>query len=155
RKLSVGYDPTTTPNVVFPKLTTAGSTTSKYVGDLWQAARVTWTGDANNPCLIEPVPSRAVKTDKEGLNNVCVDTNAQNDPSATAAGAMWLFTPGGGYPRGAWPISSPTSGGDAGVVDAASSVDATTGDADMGDGASSSSDAATANGTPIGNLCWH
>jgi hypothetical protein len=70
-----------------------------FTGDFWEVARVTWKGDATDPCTIEPVKSTTFKPTKDGSPNICVDTNAQNKAAPTK-GDAWLFTPGGGYPIG-------------------------------------------------------
>jgi len=99
RKLSLGYNPTTTPATTNPQMTLAHnpSDTDKLVdGDFWSAAMITWSG-GTDPCVIEPVPSKTPKTDKDGSTSYCVDTNAQNKTAPTTSD-LWLFTPGGGYP---------------------------------------------------------
>jgi hypothetical protein len=96
RKLALGFDPTSTPPITKPYLTTGfnpGSSPAFVSGDMWEVARVTWKGGAD-PCTLEPIPSKAPKTDKDGNTNICVDTNAQNKASPTASD-LWLFTPGG------------------------------------------------------------
>lgn len=101
RKLALGYDPTTTPQSLFPALTDAfnpGQNPAFVEGDMWNAARITWTGDEQDPCKIEPVPSKQPKPDKDGSKNICVDTNAQNK-SAPTASDLWLFSSDGGYPK--------------------------------------------------------
>ena len=98
RKLSLGYDPTTATPTTFPRETKAFDEVGTFVvGDFWEVARVTWSGDAASPCAIEPIKSAAFKADKDGSPNICVDTNAQNKAAAKKTD-LWLFTPGGGYP---------------------------------------------------------
>lgn len=101
RKLALGYDPTTVPASLFPAMTEAfnpAQGATFFEGDFWNAARVTWTGDAADPCAIEPIPSKLPKPAKDGSGNICVDTNAQNKAGATAQDP-WIFAPGGGYPK--------------------------------------------------------
>jgi hypothetical protein len=103
RKLALGYDPTTTPPTMLPVLSTSfspqqsGMGPQYYNGDMWETARVTWSGAAGDPCLIEPVPSKTPKAAKDGTPNYCVDTNQQNKANATDAD-RWYFTSGGNYP---------------------------------------------------------
>lgn len=103
RKLSVGYDPTTIPVTAFPVMKqgfdppSMSMTPIPVTGDFWEVARIAWSGDPKSPCVIEPVPSKAPKADKDGTVALCVDTNAQNKASTTTSD-LWLFTPGGGAP---------------------------------------------------------
>jgi hypothetical protein len=108
RKLALGSDPTTSPPGTLPLLSQAfnpGMMESFYRGDFWEVARVTWKGDPNDPCGIEPIPSKTPKSDKDGSANSCVDTNAQNKSTPTMDDG-WLFTPGGGYPHSPAPASA-------------------------------------------------
>lgn len=101
RKLALGYDPTTTPQSLYPTLNQGfnpGQNATFFAGDMWNAARITWTGDANDPCKIEPISSKQPKASKDGSKNICVDTNAQ-DKSAPTADDLWLFASDGGYPK--------------------------------------------------------
>lgn len=97
RKLSVGYDPTATPPIKFPKLSKAfNQTEPSFDADMWEVATVRWFGGAD-PCQIDPVPSKAAKFDKDGSTAICVDTNRQNK-LAPAASDTWKFTPTGSVP---------------------------------------------------------
>jgi hypothetical protein len=90
RKLAFGYDPTTTPQTLFPNLKTGyGGGSVPTGGDMWVVARVLWDSTQAEPCTIEPVPSHTPKMDKDGSPNACVDTG----PANTGTGASgWPFT---------------------------------------------------------------
>ncbi len=93
RRLALGFAPEVPLAAARPALfdSNIATSTGKFaMGDLWQVARVTWSGGAD-PCSVEPIPSRAPKLDKDGDTSVCVDTNAQNLASPTASDA-WLFS---------------------------------------------------------------
>ncbi len=107
RKLSLGYDPTTTPATDYPRLSTGANPTildSKMDGDFWNVARVKWNGTAADPCLVEPITSTVAKATKDGSTNSCVETNPQNVTSPNNS-TLWLFTQGGVYPVG--PAATP------------------------------------------------
>lgn len=106
RKLAFGYDPTTSPATTFPHLLTGWNSGGVPTGgDFWSVARVTWSPNDPDVCKIEPIPSAAPKTTKDGSSNVCVDTNPQNK----AGQSKWLFQSGGGVPTG--PQPSPFTAG--------------------------------------------
>lgn len=99
--MALGYDPTTSPPSTFPTLDKGfnpGQSAPFYAGDMWNAARITWIGDAEDPCKIEPIPSKQPNPKKDGDKNICVDTNAQNK-SAPTANDLWLFSSDGSYPK--------------------------------------------------------
>jgi hypothetical protein len=96
RKLAFGYDPTSVPPNQFPVLRKA---MQDEFGDMWEVATVQAHVDASgllNDCTITPIRSRVPKADKDGSQNICVDTDPQN--GAAMGANAWKFTPTGGIP---------------------------------------------------------
>jgi hypothetical protein len=93
RKLAFGFDPTSVPPTQFPVLRRA---MEADVGDFWEVATVQAHVDPTGSltdCTITPVRSKVPKPDKDGSNNICVDTDPQN--GAAMGVTKWKFSPTG------------------------------------------------------------
>ncbi len=95
RKLSAGYDPANAPPY-YPALIEGGA---DYGGSMWEAVVVTWKGDAQDPCQIDPVPSKIPIAASDGTTQNCVDNGPMNKGSDYSAN--WDFIQSGGYPASA------------------------------------------------------
>ncbi|MEB2314035.1 MAG: hypothetical protein OZ921_09245 [Sorangiineae bacterium] len=104
RRLSVGYDPVTSPSfpVMVEGSAAPGQTTYSpdFSGDFWVAATVeaVVTGTTMTDCVVLPVRSTNFKPAKDGSSDYCVDTNPKNAPTAANDARSWNFIPSGGYP---------------------------------------------------------
>jgi len=99
RRLAFGFDPAATPPINFPVFKTAGASGG---GDFWQVATIEAVVDGSGnltDCIIEPIKSTNPKADKDGSNNICVDTNPKNGAAGTEKD--WRFTSSNGYPASA------------------------------------------------------
>lgn len=96
RKYSAGYDPAV-PGDQYPALIEGGA---DYGGSMWEALTVTWTGGAQDPCKVEPIPSKTPNASTDGTNQVCVDNGPMNQGEADPDGGnpSWPFTSTGAYP---------------------------------------------------------
>jgi hypothetical protein len=90
RKFSAGYDPGQPPPN-FPALVTAGQDEG---GSLWSAVVVAWKGAPQDPCKIQPVPSKKPNATTDGSTLYCVEDGPQNKGGTDP----WHFVAGGGLP---------------------------------------------------------